>query len=123
MHIASLSQILVWIIEYKYWIIFPLAVLEGPIITIISAFLASQGHIGIVPLFVVALSGDLVGDFLHYAFGRWMYQYALSRSKNGFGKTGKMIANTVTYLKENPGKTIMFGKWTHAAGFAVLIGA
>lgn len=123
MHIASLDQILIWIEAYKYWIIFPLTIIEGPIVTIISAFLASQGRLNPVTLFFVALSGDMVGDFLHYVFGRWFYGHVLVKYEKRFRKIGDIVETGVSFVRENPGKTIVFGKWTQAAGSAVLIGA
>ncbi|MFZ3233425.1 MAG: hypothetical protein WA194_08105 [Patescibacteria group bacterium] len=123
MHVVPLHQILLWIAEYKYWIIFPLTVVEGPIITVIGGFFSSSGKLDVVTLFAVALSGDMIGDFLHYAFGRWLYEYVLVRFEKRFRETGKMVEDAVSYLGKNPGKTIVFGKWTQAGGFAVLIGA
>lgn len=121
MHIASLAQILLWITAYKYWIIFPLAVIEGPIITVLAAFLASQGIIDVVTLFLVVVLGDIVGDIIHYAFGRWLYAYVLVHYEKRFRKMGEAVENIIGYLRENPGKTILFGKWSHVANFPILI--
>lgn len=123
MHIASLSQILLWIDQYKYWVIFPLTIIEGPIVTIISAFLASEGRLNLGILFLVALSGDMIGDSMYYLFGRWFYEHILVRYENYFQRTGALVEEAIGYLREHPGKAIIFGKWTQVAGFAILIGS
>lgn len=56
--------------HYGYWILFPLTIVEGPIVTIVAAFLASLGYLNVYVVFLVALLGDVVGDTLYYLMGR-----------------------------------------------------
>jgi membrane protein DedA with SNARE-associated domain len=74
-------------------------------------------------LFFVALSGDFIGDALHYIFGRWFYKHIIFRYEKRFKKMGEAVEKAIEYLRENPGKTILFGKWTHVANFPILIAA
>jgi membrane protein DedA with SNARE-associated domain len=43
-------------------LLFPLAVVEGPIVTVIAAYLASLGYLNIFAVFAVVVAADLVGD-------------------------------------------------------------
>jgi membrane protein DedA with SNARE-associated domain len=48
--------------QYGYVFLFLIAVGEGPIITIVGAFLASQGYFNVFAVYAVIASGDLTGD-------------------------------------------------------------
>ena len=52
-------------------IVAPIAVLEGPIVTVIAAWLASRGLLDVWSVSVVVILADLFGDVLFYALGRW----------------------------------------------------
>ena len=98
--------------------------------TIIGAFLASKGYIDVVILYFIALAGDFVGDFLHYAFGRWFWKRTAEPIQEvamplveEVEHNHSFIAKTIGYIGENTGKAIVFAKWTHVACFAVLLGA
>ena len=45
----------------------------------------------------------------------------LVRYQERFKKTGEAVEGVIEYVKENPGRAVLFGKWTHVAGFAILI--
>ena len=62
--ISSLSQ-------YKYLILFPLAIIEGPIVTVIAGFLCSQAILEPFYVFPIIVIGDILGDSLYYGLGRW----------------------------------------------------
>jgi membrane protein DedA with SNARE-associated domain len=66
----DIRQIIRFFIKYKYQAIFPIAVLEGPIITIISGFLVSRGHLSLFPALLVVFSGDVVSDTVFYLVGK-----------------------------------------------------
>src|SRR4030043_408463 len=38
----ELTQIIAWLAKYKYFVLFPFAVLEGPIVTVIAGYLSSM---------------------------------------------------------------------------------
>lgn len=46
-----------------------LMTLEGPIVTVIAAFLASLGYFNIFIVFVLSVSGDVIGDIILYFIG------------------------------------------------------
>ena len=62
-------QVLQYIKTFGYPSLFLIMVIEGPIITIIGAFLASLGFFNIWLIFLLSLLGDIVGDIILYALG------------------------------------------------------
>jgi membrane protein DedA with SNARE-associated domain len=54
-----------------YFVLFPLMIIEGPAVMIIAGFLVSLGYYELRDVFVTAVIAALIGDFLHYAAGRW----------------------------------------------------
>ena len=122
MHI-TLDQIYILIDQYKYWIIFPLAILEWPIVTVISAFFASNGYVNVYLIYAIALSGDIIGDMLHYVLGRWGGDHIDTFLWRRSGFTVDVLLDAKNYLNKNPAKAIWLWKWTHVMGFAVLIGS
>lgn len=110
--------------HYKYLVIFPITVVEGPIITVIGGFLAYLGYLNIYgAIFFLAL-GDWVGDGLHWVLGRY-YSKA-----NWFKKVGKFFGYDESREKiveqhfvKHPGKTVMLAKASHGVGGLVQIAA
>jgi membrane-associated protein len=66
----TLRQLIRFFIKYKYQVIFPIAVAEGPIITLISGFLVSRGRLDLLPALLVVFMGDVVSDSAFYLAGR-----------------------------------------------------
>jgi membrane protein DedA with SNARE-associated domain len=103
--------------HYKYIVIFPISILEGPIITVIGGFLVYLGYLnGFLAYFFLAL-GDLVGDALHYVLGRY-YSDA-----KWFKKIGKYLGYderrekiVEEHFKKHPGKTVLLAKVSHGIG-------
>jgi membrane protein DedA with SNARE-associated domain len=62
-------QVLYYIKTFGYPSLFLIMIIEGPIITIIGAFLASLGVFNIWIIFFLSLLGDIVGDIILYAIG------------------------------------------------------
>ncbi len=124
MNMPSLPHLITLLTEYKYILIFPITVLEGPIITVISGLLVSLGVLnGIVAYFLLAL-GDLTGDALYYWIGR------SGRHSSWIKKWGKYLGYTEEgekYLEghfhKHPAKTFILGKLAHGVGGAVLVAA
>lgn len=66
----SIRQIILFFITYKYIAIFPVAVAEGPIISLISGFLISRGQLDLFLTLVIVVLGDLISDVAFYMIGR-----------------------------------------------------
>jgi len=76
----SSQQFLHLLPYWGYPLMFILMILEGPFATMIAAFLASLGYFNIFFIFILGVSGDLVGDlglyYIGYSGGRKILEKA-----------------------------------------------
>jgi len=99
---------------WGYPLMFFLMTIEGPITTITSAFLASQGYFSLMVVFVLSMLGDIIGDIVMYSIGYWggrptfakveklfkIKEHFVQRLEEGFRKNGSKI---IFYVKTTPG--------------------
>ncbi|MBA4349646.1 MAG: hypothetical protein C0427_00140 [Rhodobacter sp.] len=101
-------------------ILFVLALIEGPIVTVIAGALAGRGVFDPLAVLVVALAGDVVGDVALYAIGR----FCPGLAQRLFGRRLEVEAAGVQGLfARRGGWLLVIGKLTHVAGFAVILTA
>ncbi len=103
---------------FKYPILFPLAVVEGPILAVIAGFLCIQGFLNPLIVYPIIVLGDICGDSLVYALGRWGY----SRREAGWYRlirlSSEKIDRAQTYFNANPVKTVSLSKLILGVGAA-----
>ncbi|MBT9382980.1 VTT domain-containing protein [Pseudooceanicola sp. CBS1P-1] len=105
------------------WIVAPIAVIEGPIVTVIAAWLASRGVFDPVSLTLVVIAADLFGDGLMYALGRWGLGHVPPKLRLKFGLNRARLTQLAKHFEVKGGRTLIIGKITHSAGFLVLVSA
>jgi membrane protein DedA with SNARE-associated domain len=86
------ASLAIWhlILEYRYWIILPLACLEGPLVAFVVGALAARDLFDIESAFVLLMLGDLLPDFTCFligqraarsgSVGRWLQRHRIGRS-------------------------------------------
>lgn len=109
--------------QYRYLIIFPLAMLEGPIVTVLVGYLVAQGKFEFFPAYVVLIAGDLSGDSLYYWLGRLAHHPNIVGVRNWFGLNNERIAWIAQRFERVNGRAILLGKILHGLGGAVLVAA
>jgi membrane protein DedA with SNARE-associated domain len=117
------AQVLLWLTQYRYLAIFPLAVIEGPILTIICGFFASLGHLNLWLAYVIIVAGDVTGDALHYLFGYVAGERLVTRWGKRFGLSDERIIKIEKLFAEKGIRVLFFGKLTHGIGGAFLVTA
>jgi len=122
MHIST-QDIISWILAYKYVIIFPVTVFEGPIVTVIAGFLSAHGVLNIFIVYPIIVLGDLVGDLFYYSLGRWGRDSFIFSWLRFFGITDQRIERLEKHYEKHSGKTLVIGKITHGIGSIILIAA
>ena len=105
------------------WILAPLSILEGPIVTVIASWLSRIGLLDPVAAFVCVVLGDVVGDAIMYAAGRGVRLDRLPLVGRFLKIPRPTLVPLVKAIRGNSVRMLLVGKWTHAAGFAVLIAA
>ena len=118
------SQELIHILSFwGYPIMLLLMTLEGPIATIIAAFLASMGYFNIFVVFGLSVAGDVIGDVILYCIGYFGGQKILPKVE----KFLKISQSTVEKLKqkfhENSGRIIFYVKSTTGLSYITFITA
>jgi membrane-associated protein len=117
------SEIFKLLFTYSYFILFPLVVVEGPVVTIISGFLVSLGFMDFIPTYFTIVSADLTGDFLYYSAGRWWLNKPYKGILNFFSIDMKVVHKLEAAIKKNKGPFLFFGKLSHALGGLILFAA
>ncbi|OGG60122.1 hypothetical protein A2765_00965 [Candidatus Kaiserbacteria bacterium RIFCSPHIGHO2_01_FULL_56_24] len=107
---------------YGYIVIFPFAIIEGPILTVIGGFLVSLGLLNPVLIYIVVLAGDVVGDSVCYAIGRWGRPLTHSYGRY-IGLTPERLASAQTFFHENHQKAVIASKLIHGIGWTGLVAA
>lgn len=108
--------------QYRYLILIPLAIVEGPIVIIIAGFLVSLGYFDPFLVYVIGLTGDQIGDACLYAFGRWGGKFLHSHG-SWIGVTPKRLAQAKDYFRERHLKAVTISKLVHGIGVAGLVAA
>jgi len=124
MMFMSLSDVLSILEQYKYLLIFPIVILEGPIIMIVSGFFVYLGFLNIYVTFLLLVVGDLTGDALHYVVGRyWQKSPWIKRNGYLFGYNEKSEEYIGNHFRNHSIKTVIFAKFAHGVGTAIQIAA
>ena len=122
--IFSQQELLRWIFVYKYFILFPVVVVEGPVVTLIAGMYISTGHLDGFVSYIVLTAGDLVGDSLYYAIGRKgsgrLFPVKWCKI---LGVTKDQITKFKSFFQNHKTKTLLVGKWSHAVGVPILLAA
>lgn len=117
------SELLSLISQHGIAVLAPIAVLEGPVVTLIAAWLASLGALVLWQVLICVILADLAGDCALYGLGRYGHSLLPARWQIKVGLTRRRLQRLSRAYRDKGGKILIIGKLTHAAGFALLIGA
>ena len=112
-----------YVSEYGYLAVFLLSLLEGPIVTVYAALLAAQGLLNLPLVYMTVVLGDLAGDLLAYAIGRYGIGHRIWQRRAGSRAFLRRIAVLRSRLRAHTGAALLFGKLTQAFGFGILLAA
>ncbi len=111
-----------FLIAYGSALILPLAVIEGPVVSVLAGLLSARGDFHWYWALCLLVCGDLIGDMIYYWVGR--------SGRVPIAGLGKLLRlrNLVTPavqrgLRHNAVKMLFIGKWTHSIGCIVLVGS
>jgi len=111
-----------FLIAHGSALILPLAVIEGPVVTVITGFLSARDYFGWYWALCLLVCGDVIGDVIYYWIGR-TGAGPLARMSARFGVRCVPGPELQRDLVQNAGKMLLIGKWTHSVGFLVLTGS
>lgn len=113
------------ILKYKYTILFPILVFEGPVATIISGVLASSNfhEFNILFLYFFVLFADIFGDTMYYSIGRFAGPKLISKFKQWRGVTRDYETRVKSFFERYGNVAIFLGKITHGIGWPIMLAA
>jgi len=108
----SLETVILLLHHYGYLFLFLIAIIEGPIITVLGGFFAAQGFFNVVIVYAVVVAGDLFGDLVYYAIGRSGRLSILERWGHGVGLTPERYERLEAYFKTYGARAMFYAKYT-----------
>jgi membrane-associated protein len=111
-----MEHLLYLLSQYKYWVIFPLAIVEGPILAIIAGLLCSRGFLNPLITLSVIVAGDVIGDSLCFALGSLGVPKSIRKIIRWSGIDQGRIQKTKHFLDDHPRATIPLSKITLGVG-------
>jgi membrane protein DedA with SNARE-associated domain len=122
--LSSLSTLLIaLVIKYRYLLLYPITIIEGPLITLVAGFLVSIGQMNPFIALAVIIAGDVSGDIIYYYIGRIGKRWSITAAIIKYFKFELLHEKIDRAFKNHGGKLLLFGKLTHAIGAVFLIGA
>lgn len=121
----SPEQITTLILEYRYWILVPLSIIEGPIVAFVAGTLAAVGIFDLYVLGLFFFARDMLMDGIYYAIGHFGGNTAFARRLLArFGITAEHLENVRALWDRRPGWTMLIGKVSYgiASAFIVVAG-
>lgn len=107
--------------NHGLWLVGPMAIIEGPIVTVIAAYLAKLGFMSILGVYLVCVLGDLVGDGMYYWIGRLGPAILSERWLARLGMTEARTLALEGHFANKGGRTLLLGKFTHSAGLPIML--
>ncbi len=104
--------------KYKYLLLFPLAIVEGPVLAVIAGFLCTSKFLNPFIAYPIIVIGDLVGDSLCYLLGRFGMPGFLKGILKKLGVKPINADVARSYFNSNHTKAISLSKLTLGIGFA-----
>lgn len=109
--------------RWGYAVLVPLSVVEGPVVSMVAGGLAGLKLISLPLVWALAVLGDVLGDCLAYAAGRWLRPDRLPGAARWLRRTRRQRLRLVRGMRRNAAALLVFGKVAHAPGLPILIAA
>lgn len=112
-----------WLLTYKYFVLFPIMVVEGPLANMAAGFLTSLSIFNPFIALPIIIAGDVTGDVIYYFIGYFAHSFKWAlwiTHKLGFEKHRERVIKS---FQDHGGKLLLLGKLTHALGMVFLVGA
>lgn len=118
-----LTTLLGWLLTYRYLMLFPIAVIEGPIIAIVAGSLAATGQFNFFFAYFIIIAGDLTGDSIYYALGRYGRSKIVQRWGHRIGLTEARAQKVDNHFDKHADKTLILGKLAFSLEVPVIFSA
>lgn len=113
------------ILQYRYWILIPLSLVEGPVVAFVAGTFAAIGFFNIYFLTVLFFVRDVGLDGVYYALGYFGGHTAFAeRMLKRIGITDDHLVRVRVLWERRPAMTMLIGKLSYgiASAFIVVAG-
>lgn len=108
------------ILQYRYFLIIPVTIVEGPLIMLMCGFLLRLDAFALVPVYISLVIGDFLGDIIWYAIGYFWGPKFIKK----FGKYVSLTEESVDTVKhifhKYHSSILIVSKVTMGFGFALV---
>lgn len=108
-----------WLLTFRYPIVFPLAIVEGPLVMLISGFLIRIGFFSFWPIYLILMAGDLTGDIFWYFVGRKGGRPLIEKYGHYVNLTEENVERAEGFFQDHQTKILFISKITMGFGFAL----
>jgi membrane-associated protein len=115
----SIEAILALLSQYGYALLFPISILEGPVVAMLAGALVSFHVFNGITTYLVLLAGDLVGDVIYYGIGILGRKHISPKWRARIGVTDARIEKLERAFQKHDWKLLLLGK-SQPIGSAVL---
>ncbi|HVM73753.1 MAG TPA: hypothetical protein VMU13_02675, partial [Candidatus Paceibacterota bacterium] len=113
----NLSNTAHLILEYRYLILVPLAIIEGPIVAFVAGTLAALGYFNIYGLAIFFFARDMGVDACYYCFGYFGGRTRLAqRLLRKINVTQNHLEGVRNLWEKHPMSTMFIGKLSYGIG-------
>jgi membrane-associated protein len=115
-----LDEIIKLVLAYRYLAIFPFALFEAPLMSIVIGFFAATGQLNVYLAFGIVVLGDSIGDTALYVFGRY-FRGLFERVGLRMNLSPVRVKKVLDYFGKRDRRAIVISKLVHGVGFTGLI--
>ena len=108
---------------HPYLWLFPLAVVEGPLVAMVAGSMVSLGLVSWPLAYPLVVAADLVGDTAFYILGRFGHRLWVRRALGRLGVKRSSLDRLEALFRKKGARVLVGGKLTHFAGAPVLAAA
>ena len=108
---------------YGLILLMPLAIIEGPIVTVIAGWACRSGDLPLISTFGLLVVADLIGDGMLYTLGRWGLYWLPERWRKRLHLDDQNLEALRAHFCTQGGRTLVAAKLTHTFGLPVLVAA
>lgn len=115
-----LETVLAYLVDYRYFLIIPLTIIEGPIVMVLCGFLVRFGTFDLLPTYLALTFADLIGDIFWYCIGRFWGIPFIKKFGHYFSITEDGMERATNLFHKHHNKILFISKITMGFGFALV---
>ncbi len=109
------------LLTYRYWVLVPLALVEGPMLAFVCGLMVSLGYLSAPLTLCILILGDIIPDTFFYLSGRYGSERPLiKRLAARIGVTDEHFADAKRLWNTHPAKTMLMSKFAYGISAAFL---